>query len=174
MSKSVILVVSGLLLTAAVLALAGPAGCSDRLGCIQVSRQAPLEIAVLYASPGSDCGPIGANIAMLEQRAARAWRDDRLPIAILKEESGFSLESTQQALARLLSRPNLAAVWVLDCGTGTDPTLLKMIADAGIPAWQPDSAQALSGLFDRLAARVKACCGGNTGSFLIGRSSLAE
>lgn len=173
MSKSIVMLLSSLLLAATVLALAAPAGCDDPLGCVAVSPRAPLEIAVLYASPGSDCDPTGAPIAVLETLAVGAWQDDRLPIAIVKEESGFSRESAQQALARLLSRPNLA-VLVLDCASSADPTLTKMITDAGVPAWRPESTLALADLFDRLVARVKATRSGYTGHWRIGRSSFGE
>lgn len=166
-----------LLLLATLLILAGPARCSDPLGCIVVSPRAPLEIGVLYASPGSNCAPADSTLERLAQQAADAGLQDRVPIAILKEESGFSLESAQQALARLLRRPNLAGVLVLDCQSGADPSLAKMIADAGIPAWlaaAPPVPEELAAWFAQQIDPATLAHSDLFGRRVIGRSSFTK
>lgn len=164
-----------LFLAALLLALSRSARCDDPLGCISISPSAPLEIGLLYAPPGSACPPAAPAIEALEQRVAAAGRAEKIPLALAREESGFSLPGARQALARLLARPNLALVLVLDCRYGADPSLSKLISDAGLSVRQVDAPRAgadLDRAIAHLLERVKACGRKSPGRYLIGRSVL--
>ncbi|GAP15003.1 hypothetical protein LARV_02783 [Longilinea arvoryzae] len=151
--------------------------CSDPAGCIQVGPERPLEIGVLVSPPGVNCPTVGPEVENLETLAANIARQKNIPLTIVKEETGFSLASSQQTLARLLSRSNLAAVWVQDCQFGDHASLQKLIADARIDAWFLDSLDPKSELENKvngLVGRIRSGRTGPSNRFLIGRSWLRE
>jgi hypothetical protein len=113
----------------------------------------------------------------LEQQAENLWQNEGFPITIVKQESGFSLATAQQALAELLRHPNLAVVLVLDCRFDTEPSLLKMINDAGIPNGNPTISVADTVTVERIDEWLGQFFADRHeffGRTLIGRSSLQD
>ncbi len=164
-----------LLLAGMVAILVGANGCQDASGCLTFSPQRPLAIGVLYATPGSNCHPDESLVEALETHAAALWQTRRFPVVIVKEEAGFSLSSAQDALSRLLARPNLAAVLLLDCQSASDGSLRKMVADAGISAWLPVTPLVSGDLlaeFDRRIDAIDQRSSKFLGRQRIGRSAL--
>lgn len=151
--------------------------CADPLGCIRVDPVNPLEMGILFASPGANCPDATPRIENLKALAALAQQRENLPLRIVPEESGFSLSSSQQALARLLNRPNLLGVWVQDCPFGKDAALRKLIADGGAAAWTLNPQDSESGLerdFEVLIGQINAQRRGKTARFFLGRSPFRE
>lgn len=162
-----------LLLGLAGLLLQDSISCADRLGCISVSPQSPLEIGILYASPGTNCPNAAPGIEELERLIPTAQVQENIPLRIVKEESGFSLSASQQALAWLLNRPNLVGVWVQDCPFGNDPSLHKLVTDGGAAAWAftaQDTDSDIDRDFEALIGQINAQRKGKTTIFLLGRS----
>lgn len=164
-----------LLLAAIVAVLVGADGCRDASGCLTFSTQRPLAIGVLYAAPGSGCDPDKMLVDALEGHAGTLWQTRRFPVVIVKEEAGFSLPSAQNALSRLLARPNLAAVLLLDCHSGSNGSLRKMVEDAGVSVWLPAVPLARKELlaeFDRRIDAIDRRSSEFPGRHRIGRSAL--
>lgn len=176
--RTYLFAISASLFLLVILSLAGrPAVCTDPLGCITVNRQKPLEIGILYAPPGTTCEAALPMIEELEQHAAATAQQENLPLAIVKEESGFDLAAGQQALARLLLHPNLARVLILDCRFGNDPSLRKLIGDAGLSTGSATPLASSSDLiqaFDALIHRVNLQRNSKSDHFLLARTPLKE
>lgn len=176
--RTFLLAISASLFLLVILFIAGkPAICNDPLGCITVGREQPLEIGILYAPPGTTCEATLPLIEKLEQHAAATAPQENLPLAIVKEESGFDLAAGQQALARLLRHPNLAMVLILDCRFGNDPSLRKLIRDAGLSTGSSTPLETSSDLiraFDVLIHRVNLQRNSKSDHFLLGRTPLRE